>query len=136
MFQPGQPIALAAEVPHLHPKGINWVIFARCIKRAMRHTHWWGYFNGSNMRPIFKDPDHPMDVEELAAQQWDCKDKMASYLMSQYLPNLVILDIRDFTTTWEQWDAISSIFTAKTEYAITDLHQSFLDIKCPRGGDI
>src|SRR5437899_12751169 len=61
---------------------------------------------------------------------------MASYLMSQCLPNLVILDIRDFTTTQGQWDVIFSIFMTKTEYAMTDLHQSFLDMKCPRGGDI
>src|SRR5947209_6530910 len=61
---------------------------------------------------------------------------MAGCLMSQCLPNSVILDIGDFTTTWEQWDVISSIFTAKTKYAITDLYQSFLDMKCLRGGDV
>jgi hypothetical protein len=136
MLQPAKPITLAAEVPHLHPEGTNWAIFARHIERAMRHTHQWGYFNGSNARPVSKDPNHPTDVEELAAQQWDCEDKMASYLISQCLPDSVILDIRDFTTMQEQWDAISCIFTAKTDYALTDLHQSFLDMKCPRGGDV
>jgi hypothetical protein len=75
-------------------------------------------------------------VEELAAQQWDCKDEMAGYLMSQHLPDSVILDIGNFTTMQEQWDVISSIFTAKTKYAMTDLHQSFLDMKCPRRGDV
>ena len=39
VFQPGQLIALAAEVPHLTPKGTNWAIFARHIERAIRHTH-------------------------------------------------------------------------------------------------
>jgi hypothetical protein len=102
----------------------------------MRHTCWWGYFDGSNVRPVPKDLDHPMDTEGLAAEQWDHEDKMAGYLMSQHLPDSVILDIRDFTTMQEQWDAICSIFTTKTEYAMTDLHQSFLDMKCPRGGDI
>jgi hypothetical protein len=61
---------------------------------------------------------------------------MAGYLMSQHLPNSVILDIGDFTTMQEQWDTISCIFTAKTNYALTDLHQSFLDMKCLRGGDV
>jgi hypothetical protein len=127
---------LAAKVPHLKPKGINWVIFTRHIERAMRHTYWWGYFNSSNMHPIPKDLSHPMDAEELAAQQWDCKDETAGYLISQCLSNSVILDIRDFTTIWEQWDVISSIFTAKTKYAMTNLYQFFLDMKCPRGGNI
>ena len=136
VLQPAQPIALAAEVPHLKPEGTNWAIFARRIERAMRHTRRWGYFDGSNARPVPKDPSHPTDAEELAAQQWDCEDETAGYLMSQRLPDSVILDIGDFTTTREQWDAISSIFTAKTEYAMTDLHQSFLDMKCPRGGDV
>jgi hypothetical protein len=102
----------------------------------MRHTCQWGYFNGSNTHPFPKDPSHPMDTEELAAQQWDCKDETAGYLISQRLPNSVILDIGDFTTIWEQWDAISCIFMAKTKYAMTDLHQSFLDMKCLRGGNV
>ena len=102
----------------------------------MRHTRRWGYFDGSNARPVPKDPDHPTDAEELAAEQWDREDETAGYLMSQRLPDLVILDIGDFTTTREQWDVICSIFTAKTEYAMTDLHQSFLDMKCPRGGNV
>jgi hypothetical protein len=98
VLQPAQPIALAAEVLHLNPEGTNWAIFTRCIERAMRHTHQWGYFNGSNACPIPKDLSHPTDVEELAAQQWDCEDETAGYLMSQCLPNSVILDIGDFTT--------------------------------------
>jgi hypothetical protein len=102
----------------------------------MRHTCQWGYFDGSNMCPVPKDPDHPMDAEGLAAKQWDRENEMASYLISQHLPDSVILDIGDFTTMWEQWDAICSIFMTKTEYAMTDLHQSFLDMKCLRGGDV
>ena len=58
------------------------------------------------MRPVPKDPNHPTDAEELAAEQWDCEDETAGYLMSQRLPDSVILDIRDFTTTREQWDTI------------------------------
>jgi hypothetical protein len=85
---------------------------------------------------ISKDPSYPIDTEELAAQQWDYEDEMAGYLMSQCLSDSVILDIRDFTTMWEQWDIISCIFTAKTKYAMTELHQFFLDMKCLRGGNV
>jgi hypothetical protein len=102
MLQPAKPIALATEVPHLHPEGTNWAIFARCIERAMRHTCQWGYFDGSYAYPVPKDPNHPTDTEELAAQQWDYEDETAGYLMSQCLPDSVILDIGDFTTIWEQ----------------------------------
>ena len=48
----------------------------------MRHTHQWGYFDGSKVRPIPKDPDRPTDTEELAAEQWNYEDETASYLMS------------------------------------------------------
>jgi len=96
----------------------------------------WGHFNGSDLRPIPKDPKHPTDTELQAAQHWDCEDEVAGYLMSQRLPDEIILDIEEFATTKEQWDAISTIFTVKTNFMQTDLHQSFMDMKCLKGGNV
>jgi len=96
----------------------------------------WGHFNGSDLRPVPKDLKNPTNVEKQAAQQWDREDDIAGYLMSQRLPDEIILDIEEFATTEEQWDAISAIFTAKTDFMQTDLHQSFMDMKCPKGGNI
>jgi len=96
----------------------------------------WGHFDGSDPRPVPKDPKHPTDAEEQAAHHWDREDDVAGYLMSQRLPDEIILDIEEYTTTQEQWDALSGIFTAKTDFMQMDLHQSFMDMKCPRGGDI
>jgi len=96
----------------------------------------WGHFNGSDLHPIPKDLKNPTNMEKLATQQWDHEDDIAGYLMTQHLPDKIILDIEKLASTEEQWDAISSIFTAKTDFMQTDLHQSFMDMKCPKGGDI
>jgi len=96
----------------------------------------WGHFDGSDPCPIPKDPKHPTDAELQAMQHWDHEDEVAGYLISQCLPDEIILDIEEFATTEEQWDAISTIFTAKTNFLQMDLHQSFMDMKCLKGGDI
>jgi len=96
----------------------------------------WGHFDGSDLRPILKDPKHPTDAEDQAIQCWDRKDDVAGYLMSQRLPDEIIMDIEQHSTTQEQWEALCSTFTAKTDFMQTDLHQSFMDMKCPKGGDI
>jgi hypothetical protein len=46
------------------------------------------------------------------------------------------LDIKYLPTTKEQWDIISCTFTAKSDYAKINLYQAFMDMKCPKGGDI
>jgi len=96
----------------------------------------WGHFDGSDPRPVPKDPKHPTDAEDQAIQRWDHEDNVTGYLMSQRLPDEIIMDIEQHSTTQEQWEALCSTFTAKTDFMQTDLHQSFMDMKCPKGGDI
>jgi len=96
----------------------------------------WGHFDGLDLHPILKDPKHPTDTKEQAIYHWDHEDNIAGYLMSQHLLDEITLDIEKYTTTQKQWDALSGIFTMKTDFMQMDLHQSFMDMKCPKGGNI
>src|SRR5438445_11378357 len=46
------------------------------------------------------------------------------------------MDMEKYPTMKQQWDVISVLFAAKSEYAKTDLHQAFLNMRCPKGGDV
>jgi hypothetical protein len=58
------------------------------------------------------------------------------YLLSEHLPSNINLDIEYLPTTKEQWDIISCTFTAKSDYVKTNLYQAFMDMKCPKGGNV
>ncbi|KAH9028485.1 hypothetical protein EDB85DRAFT_2147899 [Lactarius pseudohatsudake] len=47
---------LPANIPHLETDGSNWTVFAMRFHRAMKVTHQWGIFDGSNSSPLPKDP--------------------------------------------------------------------------------
>jgi hypothetical protein len=102
----------------------------------MRVTRHWGYLDGSNKRPIPADQANPTSTEILEASKWDHEDEIAAYLLSQRLPNNIAMKVGHLSTAKEQWDAVSHTFTEKSEYAKTDLHQSFLNMKCDKGGDV
>jgi len=131
-----QQLILSAEVPHLDIEGSNWAVFVRRLQRAMAINGCWGHFDSSDPRPVPKDWKNPTDAEVQAIQHWDREDDVAGYLMSQRLPDAIIMDIEKHKTTQEQWEALCCIFSAKTDFMQTDLHQSFIDMKCPKGGDI
>ena len=76
----------------------------------------WGHFDGLDPRPVPKDPKNPTNAEILAIQQWDREDDVAGYLMSQRLPDAIIMDIEEHKTTQEQWVALCCIFLAKTDF--------------------
>jgi hypothetical protein len=99
-------------------------------------TGQWAYFVSATTCPAPKDPDHPMTMEMEEALQWDCEDAIVSYLLSEHLPSDINLDIKYLPTTKEQWDIISHTFTAKSNYVKTNLYQAFIDMKCPKGGDV
>jgi len=77
-----------------------------------------------------------MDTEKSEGKQWVHDDTIAQCLLSQRLPDELAMDMEKYPTVKEQWDVISVLFAAKSEYAKTDLCQAFLNMRCPKGGDV
>ena len=82
----------------------------------------WGYFIGATTCPAPKDLDNPTTTEIQEGLEGDREDAIASYLLSEHLPNDINLDIEQLPTTEEQWNAICHTFTAKSNYAKTNLY--------------
>ena len=77
-----------------------------------------------------------MDTEIEAATEWEYQDSVASYLMSQCLPDTTVMCLNGHVTMEERWTAVTMEYQAKSAYAQTDLHQAFLDMHCIKGGDV
>jgi len=46
------------------------------------------------------------------------------------------MDMDEYPTVKEQWDALTLLTTPKTAHAQANMHQSFLDMQCLKGGNI
>ena len=139
LYTPTSSIArplLPADVPHLDNGGANWAIFYHCFYNFMVMTQCWGHIDGSHKHPIPVDASKPTKEEKLEASKWDYEDIIVSYLIGQRLRDNISMQIARLPTAEEKWDTVSSIFTAKSEYAKNDLYQSFIDMKCERGADV
>ena len=84
----------------------------------------------------FKDSKNPTNAEIEAGEQWEHEDTVASYLLSQCLPDVTVMHIVNCTCAQDCWELITKEFQAKSKYMQANLHQSFLDMHCARGGDI
>jgi len=96
----------------------------------------WDYFDGSETRPVPKDSNNITDVEKGECKRWDHEDVIAQCLLGQCLPIETAMDMDEFPTAEEQWNAITTCFTMKSVYTKADLHQAFLNMRCPKGGDV
>jgi len=96
----------------------------------------WDYFDSSDMHPIPKDANNLMDAEKTDRKQWDRKDVIAQCLLGQHLPIETAMDMESFLTAQAQWNAINTYFIAKSMYSKANLHQAFLNMCCPKGGDV
>ena len=61
---------------------------------------------------------------------------MASYLLSQHLPNATKIHLASCTTAKEHWEAITQEYRAKSAYMQANLHRVFLDMRCAKGEDV
>jgi len=127
---------LPANIPRLEPNGANWAIFKMRFHDAMKVTQRWGYFTGTRPHPKPKNPDKPTDGEITAAEKWEHEDSVASYLLSQRLPDTTVMRLSNCLTAQEWWETVTKEYQAKSAYAKVDLHQSFLDMHCTKGGDV
>ena len=47
-----------------------------------------------------------------------------------------MLEVRCYKTAKEQWDIVKLEFMAKSAYTRNALYWSFMEMRCPKGGDI
>src|SRR6267154_5937145 len=127
---------LPANILHLEHNGTNWAIFKMCFSNAMKVTRRWAYFMGLNPYPEPVDMAKPTKEEATTIVQWEYEDSVASYLLSQRLPDITKMQLTYCTTTQERWTLVTKEYQAKSAYAQADLHQAFLDMHCTKGGDV
>jgi hypothetical protein len=60
--------------------------------------------------------------------KWEYDDSVASYQLSQSLPDTTVMHLSGCDTMKECWHAVSSEYQAKSSYAQADLHQTFLEM--------
>ena len=127
---------LSADILHLNPEGTNWAIFEARFQDAMETACRWSHFDGSKPRPVPKDIDNPLDTEKQEAAHWDRKDQIAWNLLNKRLPDATMLEVRRYKTAKERWDIVKLEFMAKSAYTRNALHRSFMEMRCPKGGDV
>ena len=127
---------LPANIPRLEYNGSNWAIFKMRFSNAMKVTRRWAYFTGLNPRPEPADAAQPTKEEAAAIIQWEYEDSVASYYLSQKLPDTTEMRLANCSTTKERWDIVTKEYQAKSAYAQADLHQAFLEMRCTKGGDV
>jgi len=130
------PVTSLVDVLHLNSEITNWATFSHHFRRTMVLAGHWGYFKGTTMAPVPQDPSNPTNAETLEAQRWEREDEIAQCLLGQCLPDKISMDMDSYSTVKEQWDALTILATPKTTHAQVNMHQSFLDMQCPKGGDV
>ena len=94
-------------------------------------------FNGICTCPDPTDPANPTNNEKRDGQLWDCEDEIVKCLLGKQLPDKVSMDMDDqYSTAKAQWDALIELATPKTTHTCVNMHQSFLNMQCLKGGDI
>ena len=129
-------LALSADVPQLNSEGTNWAIFEARFQDAMETADRWEYFDGSEPHPVPADPNNPTEAEKQEMKHWDRQDRIAWNLLNKRLPDAMMLEVRQYPSAKERWDVVKRQFTAKSAYARKALHQSFVNMQCPKGGDV
>jgi transposase InsO family protein len=96
----------------------------------------WAYFTGTKKCPVPADPDNRTPDEDEMIEAWEYSDSVAGYLLSQRLPDTTVMRLSSCNTTKKKWDLVTSEYQAKSHFAQADLHQSFMDMRCAKGGDV
>ena len=94
----------------------------------------WGYFDGSDTKPISKDPANPTDAKISVQKQWNRNDTIAQCLLNQHLPDELAMDMEKYPTVKEQWDVISALFMAKSKVCKDQLVSGLPEYALPKRG--
>ncbi|KAF8984487.1 hypothetical protein BDQ17DRAFT_1183054, partial [Cyathus striatus] len=104
-------------IDKLNSTGANWVMFRTRFIAAMKAQKVWKHFTGDATKPA-------EDSTESAA--WQEKEDLASYLLMQKLPDLILVKYLSKPTVAQMWSGIVNEFTSKSVIMQTNLHMKFL----------
>jgi len=85
---------------------------------------------------------HPADTNAItpprqkAIELWEYEDSVASYLLSQKLPDTTEMRLVNCANTQARWAMVHLDYQAKSAYAQADLQQAFLEMRCAKGADV
>ena len=127
---------LPTNIPQLKPDGTNWTVFSLRFREAMQAMRQWGYFDGTKLRPIPRDPGAPTNAEIEALKSWDHEDVVARYLLSQHLPDMTVLSLDQYQTAQAWWTHVSDEYVAKSVYALNRLEEAFSDMRRSENADV
>ena len=127
---------LPSNIPCLEADGLNWAIFIMCFCEAMQTIQWWPYFEGTIPCPSPKNPAKVPDDERKVINDWEFKDLATRYLLSQHLPNSIVIWLHSLPTMKAQWDHLVLKFTAQSIYAQNNLEEAFFNMAYTKGEDI
>lgn len=93
---------------------------------------------GNAAAPQAPDPAVVAAQAAIATEQYqfDDREAVAHYLLSQRLPDSTLIRVRHHTTVADRWAAVVGEFTDKSVYAQTSMKNEFLESKAPKGANI
>ncbi|CAA7268571.1 unnamed protein product [Cyclocybe aegerita] len=157
---------LPSSVPKLDASGLNWAIFAVRFQDAVEAKGFWGHFIGTDPRPVpaatptpaptpatvtagaataavvgaapptIGATATPTAAEIAAMEKWDKDERAAKSLLTQRIPDSMLMRIHSKKTVFERWSTIVSEYTEKGAYVQTEMRTKFLGSKCPDKGNV
>jgi hypothetical protein len=138
LFPSFEDDALMTHIPHLEEDGSNWAVFSTRFREAMQAAGRWGHYDGTTPRPSPATVRTRRATAEEArlTDAWDYEDTVARYILSSHLPDSTALEVSDLRTAEERWTRVTQEYQATSAYAHHDLETKFLEMRCPKGGDV
>ena len=88
----------------------------------------WGYVSGTEVRPSIAGAT-PTLAETKALNQWNEKDKMVMFILSQNMSNSMIGHIQELETSKEVWKNLENLFTSTTKARKIQLKNELNNLK-------
>ncbi len=77
-----------------------------------------------------------MATETSEIEKWDYDNEVAWCALLQQLPDDTALWLNSFPTAASRWKDIEAEYAIKMVFAQSDLEVSFLEMRCPKDGNV
>ena len=118
----------------LDSSGSNWVIFQKRFIIAVKQKKVYAHFDGTASKPTVSDPTDATQVQALT--EWQEKEDLAMYLLSQKLPDSTLTKYMRRDTVAEMWSGIVTEFTSKSMLMRSNLHTKFMGMRYKPGANL
>ena len=114
----------------------NYQVWKLQVSLLFRSSELWGVVNGSEVKPVARNPESPTPAEQAAITAWESKDLKAMTIIVTSVTVKKLNHVYACQTSKEMWDKFALVYSDNSQLNLNNMMTKLINYQMKEGESI